>query len=93
MDNTTEMQKNARTKEEGGVKLKQYILDLESKIKNLKILCDTLDPYAKISLDKKSELLSLGIKVLDNPFTITNQLLLMMEDSIVELEKLKNNRV
>ena len=65
-----------------------YKKALEEKIESLKELCDTLDPYLPICLETKEELLALGVKDLDNPFSITNQLLLLMEDSIIELQKL-----
>lgn len=65
-----------------------YKENLEKKIETLKMICDLLDPYNEISDQLKTELKNVGIAKFDNPFLITNQLLMMMEDSITELQEL-----
>jgi len=67
----------------------EYLLNLEVKIAELKDLCQNLDPYSPLSEKAKSKLLGHGINEFDNPFTITNKLLLLLEDSISEQLKLR----
>ena len=65
------------------------IKSLEKTIQELSILCKDLDPYATISKEHIKLLKKHKITDTKNPFTITNKLLLMIEDSIEELETLK----
>jgi hypothetical protein len=67
----------------------EYMLDLEAKISELKDLCQNLDPYSPLSEITKSKLIKYGVEELDNPFAITNKLLLLLEDSISEQLKLR----
>ncbi len=67
----------------------EYLLALEVKIAGLKELCQDLDPYSPLTDLTKSKLQAFGIKDLENPFTITNQLLLLLENAISEQLKLR----
>lgn len=61
-----------------------YLLNLESRIQKLKSLCQDVDPYGQMSDKIIADLNEVGITETYDPFSITNQLLLMLEDSIQE---------
>ena len=61
---------------------------LANQIKELKLLCDEMDPYGEIGQEHLEKLSKLGISDLNDPFSLTNRLILMLEDSIEELELL-----
>ncbi|EQC50343.1 hypothetical protein M899_2538 [Bacteriovorax sp. BSW11_IV] len=65
------------------------ILELENKAELLKKLCHEIDPYSKITEEQKVSLETLEIVQFDDPFLLTNQLLLLTEDTLEELEELK----
>jgi len=69
--------------------LNEKIDFLEKRIKVLGDICSELNPYAEISNDLKMKLLDYNIVDLSDPFKITNQLLMLLEDSIDELHVLK----
>lgn len=98
MENTTqsESDKQNRGQVAASISRNEYILKLKERIQNLKELCQNLDPYVEISQSVKEQLLSVGIESYDNPFNITNQLLMMTENSIEELlnleQKPENNK-
>lgn len=62
---------------------------LEAKIADLKYICDNLNPYAEIDSDLKERLNGHQIYDFYDPFTITNKLLVSLEDSIEELHRLQ----
>ena len=62
----------------------RYILELESKINKLKSLCQVIDPYSQMSDKILANLEDVGITETYDPFSITNQLLFMLENSIQE---------
>lgn len=62
---------------------------LQKQINELQKLCDELDPYSEICAEHKKVLNKYGIADLNDPFSLTNRLILMLEDSIEELEKIK----
>ena len=69
--------------------LQEKILYLEARIKSLSDLCNELNPYAEISNDLKLKLLNYNIVDLSDPFKITNQLLIFLEDAIDDLHMIK----
>jgi hypothetical protein len=62
---------------------------LEERIKVLGNICNEINPYGPISDDLKMRLLDFNILNLDDPFKVTNSLLMLLEDSIDELHILK----
>ena len=63
---------------------------LEQKIDELNDLCGGMDPYNEVGESEKKRLLEFGIEENADPFEITNRLVVMLEDSIEELQKLKD---
>jgi len=66
------------------------IVRLEEEISSLQKICQDLDPYAPLSNEVKCELQRFGIYEFTDPFTITNQLLVTMEDAIEKLHNLRH---
>lgn len=62
---------------------------LRAKVAKLNAFASDLDPYKPLSEETKAELSALGVVMLDDPFAITNQLVVILEDSIDELQKLE----
>lgn len=56
----------------------------------LRIFCDTFDPYKNMDLETKFRLQEYGIVELSNPFEITNKLLLLLENNLQYRIKLKS---
>jgi len=54
----------------------------------LKEICDQLDPYQPLSPAMQQQLQQFGIRDFSDPFQITNQLLLLLEDTLTELHDL-----
>ena len=65
---------------------------LELKISELKQFCDRLDPYKELNSVEISFLKKYHIHPPYDPFMITNRLLMELEDTIEELEELKNEK-
>ena len=65
-----------------------HLLKLEKKIERLKYICDHLDPYTKKDADINERLEEFQLQNIEDPFELTNKLLLMMENTIEELEGL-----
>lgn len=65
------------------------ILSLESRIKKLGDICNELNPYQPLSNEFKLRLREFNIMEFEDPFKITNALLMLLEDSIDELHLLK----
>lgn len=62
---------------------------LEFNISELRAICDELDPYSPISEEMKARLSNLFITEYFDPFALTNKLLVLLEDSLEEMEKYK----
>jgi hypothetical protein len=65
--------------------LQENIQLLESRIKKLGDICNELNPYAPMSDEFKKRLREFNIMEFEDPFKITNALLMLLEDSIDEL--------
>lgn len=63
---------------------------LRSKLDQLNAMADKLDPYQPLSQETQIELKSLGVLVLDDPFALTNQLVVILENITEELHKLES---
>lgn len=63
--------------------------ELTSKADQLKNICLNLDPYAPMSEAEVETLKSLGLKELEDPFRLTNELILRMENLLEEIESRK----
>ena len=70
--------------------LEVRIKQCEAKISDLKHFCDHFDPYKELSGKDISFLKKYEILAPYDPFIITNKLLMLMENTIEELEELKN---
>lgn len=67
----------------------EKILYLESRIKRLGTICNDLNPYSPITDEFKKSLREFNILEFEDPFKITNALLMLLEDAIDELHVLK----
>ncbi|MFX3675428.1 MAG: hypothetical protein ACN6I6_00170 [bacterium] len=63
---------------------------LKSKVERLNKLAGELDPYQPLSQEVQDELKSLGVLVLDDPFKLTNQLVVILEDATEQLHQLES---
>ncbi len=66
----------------------ERILELQELIESLNQICSNLDPYQPISDNMKLSLEKLNIVMTDDPFTLTNQLVVLLEDAVEELHSL-----
>ena len=64
---------------------------LANNINVLNGLCLKLDPYKSVSDEQKKILKEYNIEDFHDPFKVTNQLLLLLENYIEELHNLQNN--
>lgn len=69
--------------------LQEKIDYLEARIKVLGDICTELNPYAPIPNELKMKLMDFNILDLDDPFKVTNKLLMLLEDTIDELHVIK----
>ncbi|MBC7714898.1 MAG: hypothetical protein H7177_16240 [Rhizobacter sp.] len=69
--------------------LQEKIETLEARIKMLGDICSEINPYETIPDELKMRLLDFNIVGLDDPFKVTNTLLMLLEDTIDELHVLK----
>jgi len=67
----------------------EKILYLENRIKKLGEICNHLNPYLPITDEFKLGLKEFNILEFNDPFKITNALLMLLEDTIDELHILK----
>lgn len=65
------------------------ISTIEKDINELSEICRNLDPYLPIPDYQKKNLEKFNITEFYDPFAITNKLLLLLENSIEELNKTK----
>lgn len=61
---------------------------LESLIEKLNTICSNLDPYNPIPSKMRAMIEELDIIKIDDPFTLTNQLVVLLEDAVEELHSL-----
>lgn len=61
---------------------------LQEKIKILNKLCHEIDPYKTISSKHQIILAEFGIANFEDPFEVTNRLVVALEDSIEEFQNL-----
>jgi hypothetical protein len=59
---------------------------LQKRVQELRQICDQLDPYSPIPKRMQKKLAKYQINELNNPFEVTNRLLLLLEDSLEELQ-------
>ncbi|TNF03765.1 MAG: hypothetical protein EP326_02050 [Deltaproteobacteria bacterium] len=64
------------------------IKQLQELIETLNQICSNLDPYQPIAPAMKQSIEKLNIVVTDDPFTLTNQLVVLLEDAVEELHSL-----
>jgi ribosomal protein L30/L7E len=64
--------------------------ELTTKADFLKQLCLNLDPYAPMDDEQKQTLLGLGLKDINDPFRVTNELIMQMENVLEEIQKRQN---
>lgn len=69
--------------------LQEKIEYLEARIKLLGDICSEINPYEAIPDEIKMKLMDFNILDLDDPFKVTNKLLMLLEDTIDELHVLK----
>lgn len=69
--------------------LEEQILNLKKKISLLNNICNELNPYKPICNELKDKLNKFHIIDFEDPFIITNKLLVLLEDSIEELHSLQ----
>lgn len=69
--------------------LQEKIDYLEARIKTLGDICSEINPYAAIPDELKMKLMDFNILDLDDPFKVTNRLLMLLEDTIDELHVIK----
>ena len=69
--------------------LQEKIDYLEARIKLLDTICTEINPYETISDELKMLLLNFNILEFNDPFKVTNTLLMLLEDTIDELHVLK----
>ena len=67
----------------------EKILYLEERIKRLGEICNDLNPYTAIPEDFRLRLREFNIMEFNDPFKVTNALLMLLEDTIDELHILK----
>lgn len=67
----------------------EKIAELEARIKILGDICSEINPYESIPDELKMRLMDFNILNLDDPFKVTNSLLMLLEDSIDELHIMK----
>lgn len=67
----------------------EKIIGLEARIKTLGDICNEINPYAEITDEQKMKLMDFNILDFNDPFKITNTLLMLLEDTIDELHILK----
>lgn len=69
--------------------LQEKIDYLEARIKLLGDICTEINPYEAIPDELKMKLLDFNILDLNDPFKVTNTLLMLLEDTIDELHVIK----
>ena len=65
---------------------------LTQRVEILNDLCTNLDPYKDIPVKFQEALGEFGIYETSDPFTVTNKLVILLEESIEELQKLEESK-
>lgn len=73
----------------GFPELNEKIIQLEEKIKKISAICNELNPYQPVAKEFQLRLREFNILEFEDPFKITNSLLILLEDSIDELHLYK----
>lgn len=63
------------------------ISQLKSRAQLLRQLCEDLDPYSPLTKEERDLLESLGVYNYNDPFQLTNELIMRMEDTLEEILK------
>jgi|GEM_PF-2224255 len=73
----------------GTIQLKKLTLcELNNRAETLQNICAELDPYSPLKESDIEQLKALGFENIDDdPFRLTNQLILKMEDTLEEIQK------
>ena len=66
---------------------KMSLNDLEKRAEVLKHLCHHLDPYSPLSQGELKQLEEVGIETTEDPFHLTNILILYVEDTLEEISR------
>ena len=69
--------------------LQEKVDYLEARIKLLDDICTEINPYESIPDELKMKLMDFNILDLNDPFKVTNTLLMLLEDNIDELHIIK----
>ncbi len=62
---------------------------LKRRVSYLNDICNTLNPYAPITIDMQKKLQRFHIKDLNDPFSITNKIVVMLENSVEDMHQLE----
>ncbi len=73
----------------GFPELNEKIIQLEEKIKKISEICNELNPYQPVAKEFQLRLREFNILEFEDPFKITNSLLILLEDTIDELHLYK----
>lgn len=69
------------------------ISQLKSRAQTLRRLCEDLDPYSPMTKEDLDTLESLGVYSHNDPFQLTNELIMKMEDTLEEILKRESGAV
>ncbi|MCF8059355.1 MAG: hypothetical protein K9K67_08665 [Bacteriovoracaceae bacterium] len=61
--------------------------ELNARANSLKDLCLKIDPYSALTPEEQACLRGLGLNEFSDPFRLTNELILRMEDTIEEISE------
>lgn len=59
----------------------EYFLN-DEQLAELQEFCQTFNPYEELSLESKLRLQEYGVESFENPFEVTNKLLLLLENNL-----------
>lgn len=90
MNDRTDGEHSSKSKN-SNLSTSERIQELSNVIEELNALCRDLDPYQPIDSETKELLKRYGVFEEDNPFVITNKLVLILENSVEELIELGGN--
>ena len=71
------------------ISLEERKVNLKSRISQLNNLCHDINPYAPLPNHIQEELRKFEIVEVEDPFSLTNKLILLLEDSIEELHAIE----
>ncbi len=73
--------------------LNEEFFILEKKAKTLYELCQTIDPFRPLTEEEKLKLKEFNLHLIDDPYRLTALLITMMEDTMLEIDKLKKTYI